>query len=159
MGTSGNNLEKDVLKAEVQHLLDTLVGAQETGNWELFAQCFVQSPDTVNIGTDVDEYWSEWESFKKATQNLFRLKRRSHIQVKNISIHTSDDGKVAWYSMMMDTCLETKSEPVRIEGFRHTGVLQKQNGHWKIVQSHVSVPVLENVGIEHNYNSNLVATI
>lgn len=159
MGTPGNNLTKDALKAEVQHVLDTLVSAQEKGEWEQFAHCFMQSPSMVNIGTDVDEYWNGWEAFKKATQNLFKYKKGFHITVKNVTIHVSEDGKLAWYAMMMDTCLETKAEPVRIEGFRHTGVLQKQHGTWKIVQSHVSVPVLESVGFENDYDNDLIMQI
>lgn len=148
MGTPGINLTKDALKAQVQHVLDNMARAQEDGNWELFAQCFAHNNETVNIGTDLDEYWIGWDAFQQDAKELFELKKGYQVQVKNTRINLSSDGNVAWYAQMMDTCLETKGEPVRIEGFRHTGVMEKTGDRWLVVQSHFSAPDMESIGLD-----------
>jgi len=121
-------------------VLHKLVEAQETGNYKLFCECFWQHKGLINIGTDVDEYWTGWESFDAYMHKIIASRNGFKIYTRETKINLSADENVAWYSQLMDTCIETKGEPVRIEGFRHTGVLQKINKEWKIVQSHISVP-------------------
>ncbi len=128
------------IKHEVLMFLDKLVEAQETSNSHLFALCFMQNDSLVNIGTDLDEYWVGWKSFFNYMQEIIESRHDYKIYTRDTKIRFSDDKNIAWYSQLMDTCMETKGDPFRIEGFRHTGVLKKTTNGWKIVQSHVSIP-------------------
>jgi hypothetical protein len=121
------------------NLLNALLEAQETGNIELFASCFKHDSSIVNIGTDIDEYWVGWKPFYAYMKQMIQLRHGLKITSKNTKIDVSPEADVAWYSQLIDTCIETKKDPFRLEGFRHTGVMQKVDGYWKIVQSHVSI--------------------
>ena len=48
---------------------------------------------------------------------------------------------VAWFSEVADWDLTAEGKPVHIAGSRITGVLEKRQGNWLIVQFHTSVPV------------------
>ncbi len=139
-------LEKTDLKTEEQkaiHTLNSLVLSQEKGDIDLFSKCFDHSKDITIIGTDQDEYWHNWDDFYHYMQHLIGLRTDLKITTKNTVVSIADAGNVAWYSQLIDTCIETKGDPYRIEGFRHTGVMIYEDDHWKIVQSHMSVAIEE----------------
>ena len=51
-------------------------------------------------------------------------------------------GTVAWFSEVLDVkVVVATGEAVELEGTRFTGVLEKRNGNWVLVQIHASVPV------------------
>lgn len=143
MGTPIMTSKKEIRVSEVRKVLETMIRAQEIGNWELFATCFAQNEQVVNIGTDLDEFWVGWNSFRQWMKEAIQQRKGCQIQEKNTQIEFSQDGKVAWYSQLIDTSVETKSDMIRIEGFRHTGVMEYLNNRWLIVQTHMSAPVLE----------------
>lgn len=126
----------------VAEVLHTLLKFQETGNIENYVNCFLHDSSVVHIGTDVDEYFSTWHDYLHWIDNFLPSRKGQEINAKNTRIQVSEDGKTAWYSQLIDTCYETKGEITRIEGFRHTGVLLKTHNGWKVVQSHISAPVV-----------------
>ncbi|WP_044107581.1 nuclear transport factor 2 family protein [Anaerophaga thermohalophila] len=125
----------------VAMVLEQLLRSQENGDIEAFAGCFLQNDYVVHIGTDIDEFFTTWRSYFHWIENVLDSRKGHDINEKDTRIRISDDGNTAWYSQLIDTCYETKGELTRIEGFRHTGVLIKSPEGWRIVQSHVSVPI------------------
>ncbi|MCT4648288.1 MAG: nuclear transport factor 2 family protein [Carboxylicivirga sp.] len=135
-----NSIGIDKKTAPILDVLDQLIKAQEKGDLKTFSSCFAQDENTVNIGTDLDEIWYNWGSFYDWMQSAIHNRSDYSITSKDTRIQLSKSEDVAWYSQLLDTCLETKGEPFSIEGFRHTGVLEKRNDQWLIVQSHISIP-------------------
>ncbi|WP_430815575.1 nuclear transport factor 2 family protein [Carboxylicivirga sp. RSCT41] len=121
-------------------VLDKLIKSQEKGNLSEFSTCFAQDEQIVNIGTDLDEIWYGWTAFYEWMTTAIINKPDYTIASKDTRIHLNQNKDVAWYSQLLDTCFETKGEPFRLEGFRHTGVLEKRDNKWLIVQSHISIP-------------------
>lgn len=120
-------------------VLNNLLVAQETGDLEKFSACFKQDSETINIGTDIDEFWVGWNPFYTYMSKMIETRKGLTINAKNTNVSISANGDVAWYSQLIDTCIETKGDPFRLEGFRHTGVMLKINNQWKIIQSHMSI--------------------
>ncbi len=141
LNKSTHTLEIDEVKA----VLLNLIKAQETGNIEKFSSCFAHDTDLMNIGTDIDEIWKGWDEFFTYMKHMVELRKGLKISSRNTKICVAENGNIAWYSQLIDTCIETKSDPFRLEGFRHTGVVQKIDNHWKIVQSHTSVALDEEI--------------
>lgn len=127
---------------EIEKILQTLLQSQEKGDVESFSNCFFHDSSVVHIGTDVDEYFTSWRDYLHWIDD-FLISRKGHeINAQNTKISLNEEQNTAWYSQLIDTCYETKGEITRIEGFRHTGVVIKTNNGWKIVQSHVSAPLI-----------------
>jgi hypothetical protein len=60
-------------------------------------------------------------------------------EVRDLRIHLSHSGDVAWYSAMLDDVVEWEGKRGGGEDIRWTGVLEKRNGNWVIVQMHASL--------------------
>lgn len=53
----------------------------------------------------------------------------------------SRSGDVAWFFRMLDDVNEWKGQPASWIDTRWTGVLEKREGRWRMVQMHFSHPV------------------
>ncbi len=60
-------------------------------------------------------------------------------EVRDLRIHLSRSGDVAWYSATLDDLGEWDGKPTGARDIRWTGVLEKRDGKWVIVQMHGSV--------------------
>ncbi len=58
--------------------------------------------------------------------------------IRDLVINTSNSGNVAWFYCMLDDINEWKGQPASWENTRWTGVLEKRDGRWQIVQMHFS---------------------
>lgn len=59
-------------------------------------------------------------------------------EVRNFRCHFSASKEVAWFSAILDDCFIWKGNPGCWQDTRWTGVLEKQNGRWVIMQMHFS---------------------
>jgi ketosteroid isomerase-like protein len=69
-----------------------------------------------------------------ASPNFKAIKHEVH----DLKIHFSQKGDVAWFYCILDDINTWKGEPANWENVRWTGVLEKRNGIWKVVQQHFS---------------------
>ncbi|MDD5264433.1 MAG: nuclear transport factor 2 family protein [Candidatus Bipolaricaulis sp.] len=69
----------------------------------------------------------------------FKVKRA---EVRNVQVHPPRSGKVPWFSATLDDVVVWDGKTDRFgEGLCWTGVLEKRDGRWVIVQVHASLPV------------------
>jgi ketosteroid isomerase-like protein len=59
-------------------------------------------------------------------------------EIRDLRITISKSGDAAWWFCMLDDINEWKGEPANWENARWTGVLEKREGRWVIVQQHFS---------------------
>ena len=128
-------------KAQVQSVLDQWYQMVETGNLELFSRIMAHDPDMVTFGTDAAERWVGWEALNESVQKQFESFETKGISVRDQVIKISELGNVAWFSEVVDWDLLAQGEPVSLKGMRISGVLEKREGSWVIVQFHTSIPV------------------
>lgn len=140
METLDLKIQNEAKVAPIKAVLDQMLKAQENQDLEAFTKSFSHDTDIVHFGTDIDEIWYNWSSFYEWMNEAIKTRADLTITEKNTHIRLNESENTAWYSQLLDTCFETKGEPVRIEGFRHTGVLEKIDKQWRIVQSHMSIP-------------------
>jgi len=58
--------------------------------------------------------------------------------VRQFRCHRSSSGEVAWFSAILDDCYIWDGQPGCWKDTRWTGVLEKRDGRWQIVQMHFS---------------------
>ena len=61
-------------------------------------------------------------------------------EIKDLKINFSNLDNVAWFFCVLDDINEWKGQPANWENTRWTGVLEKRDGNWVIVQMHFSFP-------------------
>ena len=142
-GTPGMKPNVDVAaeKTRVKSVVDQFTQVWETKDMELFSRIMAHDADMVVYGSDAPEHWVGWEPLKQAVQKMLPSYERAKITVKEQSFKIHPAGDVAWFSQVWDWDMVMDGKPVRSDGQRLTGILEKRNGSWVIVQIHNSVPV------------------
>ncbi len=59
-------------------------------------------------------------------------------EIKDLTINFSESGDVAWFFCLLDDINEWKGQAANWENTRWTGVLERRNSNWTIVQMHFS---------------------
>jgi len=131
----------DAEKAKVKSVVDMVETAFETEDMEILSKCFSRNPDMIIFGTDAAERWVGWDAFAEAQQQFFEALEECDISTKDLVIKVHKTGEVAWVSWLMDWEGKALGEPFAFKGIRLTGVMEKLDGNWVIVQWHGSVPV------------------
>lgn len=122
-------------------VVDEFQKAMETNDIKLMSRIMAHDTEMVNFGTDAAERWVGYDAFKKAVEEQFAAFENTKLSVKDQRIKVHRSGGAAWFSEVADWKMVVQGKPVSIQGTRITGVLEKRNGNWVIVQFHVSAPV------------------
>jgi len=128
-------------KAQVKKVVDQIAQAMEAEDMEAISAIVAHDADMVNFGTDAAERWVGWEALKASIEQQFSAFDNQQVGVRDQVIKVGSGGNTAWYSEIMDWSLDAGGEMISLEGMRATGILEKRDGKWTIVQMHFSVGV------------------
>ncbi len=96
--------------------------------------------DLFVLWTDSKSAVTGWNQFEKLFDIWMDPRFKATVtEVRDLSIHLSRSGDVAWYSATLDDLGEWDGKPVGARDIRWTGVLEKRRGRWVVVQMHGSV--------------------
>lgn len=127
-------------KTDVERVIDGFFKAMDRRDFKWMKQHLAHDPDMVHIGTEADEYRIGRDAMKEAIREQFRSLRSYKAALRNRVTHVGPSGDVAWFSHVMDARIESDDGTHYLENARFTGVLEKRDGVWVIVQTHMSVP-------------------
>jgi ketosteroid isomerase-like protein len=119
---------------EIRKLLDEMLDAQNSGDAPRLRAMLSERPGAVHIGTDAEEWWS---SGQLADDVAAAGSGSGDIRAVADEIDVHVQGDTAW--------VEGRGRFTRADGaerpVRMTGVLVREGGQWKLVQSHASIAV------------------
>jgi ketosteroid isomerase-like protein len=96
--------------------------------------------DLFVLWTDSKSAVSGWKEYVKLFDTWMDPRFKATVtEVRDLRIHISRSGDVAWYSAMLDDLGEWDGKPTGSRDIRWTGVLEKRRGKWVVVQMHGSV--------------------
>ena len=87
--------------------------------------------DAVFVGTDPTEHW-DYEAFKNYAKPHFDKGKAWSFTPIQRNIYVSETGDMAWFDELLDTQMKI---------CRGSGVLRKQNDHWKIAHYVLSMAI------------------
>jgi ketosteroid isomerase-like protein len=119
---------------EIRKVLDEMIEALNAGDAGRLRLMLSERPDAIHIGTDGEEWWTS-KRLLDATAADVHGESDVRAVAGDLGIHVKGD--VAW--------VEGQARFVRADGaerpVRMTGVLVREDGQWKVVQSHASIGV------------------
>jgi ketosteroid isomerase-like protein len=96
--------------------------------------------DLFVVWTTSNSAVSGWNRYVKLFDTWMDARFKATLtEVRDLRIHFSRSGDVAWYGATLDDLGEWDGKPVGARDIRWTGVLEKRGGKWVIVQMHGSV--------------------
>ena len=134
--SSGNNAEAE--KLLIEKAINSCIGWAKTKDLDLLYS--VVANDTIFLEVHPDgKVVRSFNEFKKAEAFWMSPDFKAvRYQIEDLSINISESGTVAWWFCILDDINEWKGQPASWEDTRWTGVLEKRNGKWLIVQQHFS---------------------
>jgi ketosteroid isomerase-like protein len=132
---------------KIKEAVDRFTQTLQNEDMALLSRSMAHDADMVNFGTDAAERWVGWENLKTAVEKQFASFDNTKLTVRDQVIKMHPCGEVAWFSEVADWDLMAQGQPVHIDGSRVTGVLEKRDGEWVMVQFHASVPVSQQAAI------------
>lgn len=140
-GFQNEAMDVDAEKAKIEAVLEKLEKALQTKNVELLSEVFSHDQDIIIIGPDSREMAFDWKTLAYMKNQQFRDLKNITISSKEQKITIDDSGDVARYFTLSDISFISGGLPFRVKDVRETGVLEKENSRWVIVQQHSSAPV------------------
>jgi len=141
-GACNSKIDVEVEKVNVKKVVDQFTQIWETMDLDLFLNTIAQDTDMVNFGTDAAERWVGFENLKEAVSQQFAVFDEGKVDIRDQVIKISDTGVTAWFSEITDWYLVVQGEAVSMKDCRITGILEKRDDNWVIVQFHTSLPVV-----------------
>ena len=135
-----SNLEAE--RAAIKEVINNSIGWAATKDTALSFNCYAHDPELFWFSPRDDGTVEGYEAFVDLTKNFFMLDdfKAVSYEIRNLAINISRSGDVAWYHARLDDYNEWRGQPANWEDVRWTGVLEKRNGEWVIVQMHFSSP-------------------
>ena len=81
-----------------------------------------------------------WDEIRSVMERQFNSFEETYISVRDQVVEINETGNTAWFSEILSYNYIYQGEARQFEGVRFTGVLEKRDGDWYIVQSHMSIP-------------------
>jgi len=129
-------------KAIIEEVIETSIGwALEKDTVALF-NSVAHDQDFFYFSPDNASTVSGFEMFKQFTRDAFMGDNFKALwfKTKEMAINVSRSGDVAWYHCLLDDVGLWNGQEAGWYDCRWTGVLEKRDGKWVIVQMHFSFP-------------------
>lgn len=139
--TGETQFDMEAERSEVLKVLDNFVKAHEDRNLDLLLTCFSDRPDILILGTDEDELWVDKMSMAESQKRAYQTFNTVKLSVRDKILKMCKTGGQAWFYMKVNWYVESEGKQFSFDGIRTTGVLEKENNKWQIVQIHTSMPV------------------
>lgn len=117
-------------EAAVAQALDAFHAAAARADEEAYFALL--APRGVFLGTDATERWDK-EAFRAFAHPYFAQGKGWTFAPRNRHLDFAANGEVAWFDELLDSASYGEC--------RGTGVLERVDGHWRILQYHLTIPV------------------
>lgn len=134
-------VDLEASKKEAKVVIDQFKEFWETENMDLLSKIMSHDSDMVNYGSDAAEHFVGWEGLKNAFEQMLPVLDSTKISIQDQVINIDQSGNFAWFSQIWNWDFSVQGNPMKLDGQRLSGVLEKRDGQWVIVQFHNSVPV------------------
>ena len=134
-------VDLEAAEAAVNSVINQMIESMETENMDLLSKLFAHDPDIIMFGSDAAEKFVGYEAIEESMKKQFESFEETKLTSHECLIKVHQSGEVAWWSGIWDMQGKAQGQPYAVQGFRVTGVFEKRNGNWVIVQWHASVPV------------------
>jgi ketosteroid isomerase-like protein len=135
-----SNQENEREKEAIAKVIRDSIAWALTKNRELQESTMAKDENLFYFWTHSNSSILGWDEHVK----LFKIWmdprfKATHTEVRDLRINLSRSGDVAWYSAMLDDLGEWDGKALGDKDIRWTGVLEKRDGKWVIVQMHASL--------------------
>jgi hypothetical protein len=130
--------DKDAELKEIARTIDSCIGWFRHKDFDLLFGVVAHDSNFISVHP-TDKLIRGFKQFEKNAE-IFKRPEFQYVrhELKNLTINLSKSGDVAWWYCILDDINTWDGQPANWENARWTGVLEKREDHWVIVQQHFS---------------------
>lgn len=124
----------------VKGVITDSIGWAKNKDRERLMECMAHDENLFYFAPEADGTISGFKEFENLVDKLFMDKRFKAVrfEIKDLRINFSKTKETAWWSAMLDDVNEWDGRSSSWENARWTGILEKRDEGWVIVQMHFS---------------------
>jgi hypothetical protein len=129
-------------KEAITRVIHASIGWAASKDTVLSYSCYAHEPELFWFSPRDDGTVRGFDQFVETTESFFMRDefKALRYEIRELEVNLSRCGEVAWYHCRLDDFNEWNGQPANWEDVRWTGVLEKRDGRWVIVQMHFSKP-------------------
>jgi hypothetical protein len=133
-----NETERE--RAAVARVIRDNIGWAANKDKKLLFSCFAHDPELFWFSPRDDGTVHGFQALVALTENFFMLDdfKAIRYEIRDLTINFSRSREVAWFHARLDDFNEWRGQPANWDDIRWTGILEKRDGRWVIVQMHFS---------------------
>jgi len=135
-----DKVDSETEKSNVIEVVNGLYQSFEDKDIDLMSEVMAHDQSMLSFGTGISDLHNSWAEWIKNHIVQFKAFDKAKINSKNMNVYLSQNSNVAWFADVSDWTLIVENDTIEMKDIRITGVLEKRNNVWKIVQIHASVP-------------------
>jgi ketosteroid isomerase-like protein len=133
-----SNLNAETEKAIIEKVIRNSIGWAKEKDLQLLDSVIADDSSYLEV-QPTNRVVKGIADFKKAEDFWMHPEFKAvRFETRDMTINISQSGTVAWWYCILDDINTWKDQPANWENTRWTGVLEKRNGSWVIVQMHFS---------------------
>jgi ketosteroid isomerase-like protein len=139
-GCSSSKKDFDIEKEKllVEKTINASIGWAKNKNLALLYNVIANDSSFLEVHPG-DRVVKGFKEFRRSEEFWMSLDFKAiWYEIRDLKITISQSGDAAWWFCMLDDINEWKGQPANWENTRWTGVLEKREGRWVIVQQHFS---------------------
>ena len=139
-GDTIKTIDKEAEIQEISRVIDSCIGWFKTKDFELSFSTVAQDSNFLEVHP-TNRVVRGFEQFRKNSE-IFKYPEFQYVrhEIKDLNIQLSRSGDTAWFYCVLNDINTWKGQPANWENARWTGVLEKRDDRWVIVQQHFSFP-------------------
>ena len=126
-------------KATIAKVIDGSIGWFKNKDFDLLFRVIADDPDLFMYQPTSESTVRGIEQFRRSSA-IWRDPANKYVshEIRDLRIHLHSSGEVAWFSAMLEDCGDYGGKVGCWKDTRWTGVLEKRQERWVIMQMHFS---------------------
>lgn len=134
---------------ELEAVVRRRFAAWNAGDLETIINLCADEPGVLFIGSDPDEWWSGFETFRRIVES--QIGERADASIDLEEVVALSDGTLGWVACRL---ILRRADGTTVP-LRHTGILHLNHGVWRFVHTHLS----QGVANEETFGTTLTTTV
>ncbi|MBK6967034.1 MAG: nuclear transport factor 2 family protein [Bacteroidales bacterium] len=127
-------------KEAIKLLLQKYIIANEARNISMIGEVWANDTAVYSLGTDRHDIFRGFESVQKKFTEQFERFENTFISSRDQVIYVHPECNTGWFSEILQYNYTQGYKAMEYSDLRFTGFLEKRNGKWVILQTHLSAP-------------------
>lgn len=127
-------------KAAIKLALQKYIIANEARNISLIGDLWADDTAVLSIGTDRRDVLRGYDAVLEKFKEQYRYFEDTYISARNVDIYVHPSCETAWFSEVLQYNFTQGETAMEYANLRFTGFMEKRNGIWVIIHTHLSAP-------------------